>query len=68
MVMLWTVVVVGALAVLLLVARPHCSHVDADGRTTLMWATHKGRLRGFCFECQQWTTGWPLAARSWWVD
>lgn len=60
--------VVTGLAVLLLLLKPSCRHTDDNGQTTLMWSTHEGRLRGYCHECQQWTSGWPLTARSWWLD
>lgn len=57
-------------AVALVLAPPRCSHTDPHGRPTLAWSTRNGRLCGFCFECQQWTAGWPItaAARSWWKD
>lgn len=42
---------------------PGCHHVDEDGRSLLSWSfdPRTQRLRGFCWNCHRFTTGWPMA-------
>src|SRR5262245_14920349 len=39
-----------------------CQHVDEDGTSTLLWAWHRGKLRGWCQRCERFTRGWESPA------
>lgn len=51
-----------AIALIPLVRAGSCRHTDEDGRSLLSWSydDRAQRLRGFCWNCYRFTSGWPV--------